>query len=94
VSAALRGQTFQRQQPIFWEYGRNDQFFKFPDNGRSPNLAMRKGNWKLLINADGTGAQLYDVTKDLGEATDVAGQNAEVVKAMSDETLRWRRSLP
>ena len=94
VSAALKGQVFERQQPIFWEYGRNDQFFKFPANDRSPNVAMRKGNWKLLINADGAGAQLYDVTTDLGESSDVAGQNAELVKTMSGEALRWRRSLP
>src|SRR5262245_4595525 len=61
-SAALRGESSQRQRPLFWEYGRNNQSFRYPQGrDRSPNLAMREGPWKLLLNADGAGAELYDV---------------------------------
>ena len=42
VSRAWRGRPLAKRGPMFWEYGRNDEFFQFgPD--RSPNLAVRRG---------------------------------------------------
>ena len=96
MSGALRGESAARTRPLFWEYGRNDRFFKFPANAadRSPNLAMREGKWKLLVNADGTGAELYDVLADPNEKQNVAARHADVAKSMTERTLAWRRSLP
>jgi arylsulfatase A-like enzyme len=96
ISAALTGKPFTRATPLFFEYGRNDEFFKFPatEADRSPVLAMREGRWKLLVNADGSGAELYDVTTDAAEAKNVVAQHRDVAEAMSGKTLAWRRSLP
>ncbi len=54
----------KRKTDLMWDFGRN-QFFKKPGNAndRSPHLAIRSGNWKLLINSDGSDAQLYDIEK-------------------------------
>ena len=71
VSAVWRGGAAPKRGPLFWEYGRNDEFFKFgPD--RSPNLAVRREQWKLLVNADGSKAELYDLNADKAEKNDLA----------------------
>jgi arylsulfatase A-like enzyme len=94
-SEALLGQPqAKRSAPLFWEYGRNNESFRFPaGRDRSPNLALRDGSWKLLVNDDGTGAELYDVVTDRSETNNVADQNPEVVKRLTDQLLGWRRSF-
>jgi arylsulfatase A-like enzyme len=81
---------------LFWEYGRNGTFgypMETPDE-RSPNVAIREGKWKLLVNADGSDAQLYDLDADQHETTNVAVKNSAVAKRLTDMALKWRKSLP
>ena len=61
---------------------------------RSPNVAMREGKWKLLVNADGSDVQLYDLDADQHETTNVADKNPDVAKRLKKEALDWRRSVP
>jgi arylsulfatase A-like enzyme len=85
----------QRPKPLFWEYGRNPNAFAYAKGAdRSPNVAVRDGQWKLLINADGTGAELYDLLADRAESANVAGKIPEVVKRLSARALEWRKSVP
>jgi hypothetical protein len=58
------------------------------------NVAVRDGDWKLLVNADGTGAELYDLAADPNETKDRAADRPDVVKRLSDSALRWRKTLP
>jgi arylsulfatase A-like enzyme len=93
-ATVLLGKPNVRKTPLFWEYGRNNVSFRYPaGRDKSPNLAMRQGNWKLLINADGTGAELYNLTNDPSEQTDVAGQHAKLVSDMKTRLLAWRAGL-
>jgi arylsulfatase A-like enzyme len=93
VSAAWRGSAMPKRGPIFWEYGRNDEFFKFgPD--RSPNVAVRRDHWKLLVNADGTGTALYDLAKDPKEANNLATSQPEIAQELTKLALDWRGTLP
>lgn len=93
---ALLGKSMKdRARPLFWEYGRNDDFFKYPVKmDRSPNLAMREGNWKFLINADGSRPELYCLSTDPYEAKNLAAENPEVAQRMRDALLTWRKTLP
>lgn len=94
-SAALLGEPKTRKRPLFWEYGRNDESFRYPQGrDRSPNVAMRDGSWKLLVNADGTHAELYDVVADRSETNNLASLHPEILRRMTDEALAWRTSLP
>jgi arylsulfatase A-like enzyme len=95
-SGALVGQPqAKRSRPLYWEYGRNNESFRYPaGRDRSPNLAIRDGNWKLLVNADGSGAELYDVVADRSESNNVASDHPQLVKQMTEQVLTWRRSLP
>lgn len=93
-AAVLLGNPSVRKQPLFWEYGRNSESFRYPTGrDKSPNLAMRAGNWKLLVNDDGSGTELYNLAADPSEQIDVAGQNAKLVNDLRPKLLAWRAGL-
>ncbi|HEV2210097.1 MAG TPA: sulfatase-like hydrolase/transferase [Verrucomicrobiae bacterium] len=96
MAAALDNQPFTPSKTIFWEYGRKSKYFNYPGPvyDRSPHLAVREGKWKLLVNADGSNVQLYDLGADPNETADVADTNPEISKRLKDAALAWKRSLP
>ena len=96
MTAAIKGESPTRAKPLFWEYGRNTTSFVYPQDARhrSPNVAVRDGDWKLLINADGTGAELYNLAADPRETNDVAARRPNVVKRLTEKALTWRKSVP
>lgn len=95
LSGALLGDPQQRESPLFWDYGRED-FYLSPGNPRfqSPNLAVRDGNWKLLINADSTDGQLYNLKQDRPESHNLVKEYPDIARRLASEVLQWRRSLP
>ena len=95
-SAALAGGSLTRRKPLFWEYGRNTNSFAYPKEPyhRSPNLAVRDGNWKLLIQADGAGAELYDLAADPKEQRNLAAEKPEITKRLAEKLLNWRKAMP
>jgi arylsulfatase A-like enzyme len=95
LSPALLGKRASRRAQLFWEYGRNTNSFAYPQGrDRSPNVAVRNGRWKLLINADGSGAELYDLNRDIAEEINLAENEARRTRRLSAAALEWRRSLP
>ena len=84
-----------RAKPLYWEYGRNTKAFAYPKGAdRSPNVSMREGDWKLLVNADGSDLQLYNLRDDPKESVNVAAQHPDVARRLEDKALAWRKSLP
>jgi arylsulfatase A-like enzyme len=96
MTAAIKGESPTRTKPLFWEYGRNSTSFDYPRDAhhRSPNVAVRDGDWKLLVNASGTGAALYDVAADPRETTNLAARHPDVAKRLTEMALTWRKSVP
>ena len=96
MTAAIRGESPVRSKPLFWEYGRNTTSFAYPQDAKhkSPNVAVREGNWKLLVNSDGSFAELYDIVADPNETKNLADEKPEVTKRLNDKALAWRKSLP
>ncbi|SHJ81075.1 Arylsulfatase A [Tangfeifania diversioriginum] len=95
-SEALLGTPVKVTQPLMWEYASNPGGSIQPGNKafRSPNLAIRQGDWKLLINADSTDIKLFNLKKDPGEKLNLAAQNTELAGVMAGKVLAWRRSMP
>ncbi len=96
LSSALLGKPTARTRPLFWEYGRNTNAFAFPKikADRSPNVAVRQGAWKLLVNADGSNAELYNLNSDVKETRNLFESNPDLGSRLKIQALNWRRSLP
>ena len=92
LSRAFFGsEKVKRQEPLFWEYGKT---FIIPDplrwgNVYSPHLAMRNGDWKILVNADGSGAELYNLANDRNETTNVISEHPEIATTMIRQVQQW-----
>ncbi len=66
----------------------SDLFFYFQDR----LLACRSGDWKLKLPEKGDGAaELFDLTKDIGEAHDLAKEQAERVAGMRERMRGFER---
>lgn len=105
MSDVLKGSTRTRTKPLLWEYGRKPakpgapkdlRAFPYPGepNAVSPNVSIRDGNWKLLINADGTDAQLYNLATDPRETKNLIDTETGTATLMKTQALDWRKSLP
>lgn len=95
VSPVLLGRSdASRTKPIFWRRppDRKTASDKLPEH--LPDLAMRDGNWKFLCDYDGSKPQLYDLSKDQSETTNLASQHPDRVNLMSHAVLSWHGSLP
>ena len=91
VGGALSGRAHVRKRPLMWEN-------RFPVYGhvldQSPMLAIRHGEWKLLMNPDRGRVELYDVPRDPSEMTNLADRKPEIVKGLSKRLLAWQSTLP
>lgn len=95
ASGAWQGMPMTRTKPLLWEYGRNKTYLQPKlETDRSPNVAIRDGRWKLLINDDGSKAELYNMAVDPQEKRDLAKDREPIVKRLKEQALEWRRSLP
>ena len=61
---------------------------------RSPILAIRDGDWKLLVNPDRTRVELFDVPNDPTELSNVAEAHPEIVQRLADHVTAWQTELP
>lgn len=89
VLSAWEGGEFRRSRAIFWDWNGTD---RPPTNW--PRWAVRDGDWKLLVNDDGSRRELYRMSEDGSESTDRAGENSELVSRLGAELDAWRESLP
>jgi len=94
-SKVLLGRPSVRKKELYWEYGRNQVAFNYPGGrDRSPGLAVRSGEWKFLMNSDGSAAQLYNMNTDPREAKDVAADFPEIAGKLKDKLIVWWDALP
>ena len=78
-----------------WEYASNPGGSILPGNEAyvSPTLAIREGDWKLLINADSTGAELYNLMEDPAEQNNLVHEKQELAGGLASRVLSWRRAF-
>lgn len=88
MSAVFQGRPVVRTSDLFWDY-RFGNWGRYIE--RSPRLAMRRGDWKLLMNPDGTRAELFDLGFDHTETSNVAHIERERLAEMKRALLEWLR---
>ena len=81
----------KRSKPIFW--------IRPPDrpgyNGdNDPDLAIRKGDYKLLLDFDGSNVQLYNLEKDISESKNLAASELGKAAELKSELQNWFQSYP
>lgn len=54
-----------------------------------PDLAVRRGKWKLLCDEDGSDRQLYDLSVDPGETSNLAEREPELADELSVLVREW-----
>lgn len=87
--AAFYGQKISRRRPVFWYWtGTRAE----PDYW--PRLAVRDGDWKLLMDGAGDRCELYNIPKDRREQNNVAAQQPELVARLRRMALDWKAGLP
>lgn len=91
MSQALLGTPKKRTKPLMWEY-------RFGPWGRhlqkSPALAMRDNDWKLMMNSDRSRVELYNLKENPCEVDNLASENRDRVRRMSRQLLEWHNTLP
>jgi arylsulfatase A-like enzyme len=86
---ALRGEAWQRGRPLYWEC--------YNGSARGDNwarLAIRDGNWKLLMDPEGKRVELYDIPNDAGESSNLAAEHPERVRELRARIKAWKSTLP
>ena len=95
LSATLLGrERSSRTAPIFWRRPPDRPGFGHGLQEDNPDLAVREGRWKFLVNYDGSDPQLYHLGKDPGESLNVAANFPEVVKSLHAKLKKWNSALP
>jgi arylsulfatase A-like enzyme len=91
VSDILLGDSRPRKTTLYWNW-------RFRIAGEvmhhSPQLAIREGDYKLLMNPDKSRVELYDIPQDPAQLSNLAEKHANLVERMSEKLLAWHGTLP
>lgn len=74
---AIKGEKIRDERIMYWR--------------SNNNTALKKGDWKLIINSKDPGAgtdELFNITTDPYEQNDVSGKYPEKVKELKEEIIR------
>ncbi len=84
--ATLQGKSESPHDVLAWVW----------TQGKKRGLALRQGDYKLVQPDEGAPYQLYNLREDIGETTDLAGQqdHKERVQGMTDATQKWLSEVP
>lgn len=84
-----------RQSPIFFrrppDRPGNDPKWGMGDN---PDLAVRDGKWKFLINYDRSEPQLFDLDADIAETKNLVAEHPEIAERLEKAIFEWNATMP
>ena len=89
IVSSIRGESFSRQKPIFWDWRFSSDRTDF-----WPSAAVQEGNWKLLTNNKLGRTELYNIASDWAEQKDVSTENPEKLKELLGKLETFQETLP
>jgi arylsulfatase A-like enzyme len=74
-------------RPLFWHYPH------YSNQGNRPMGAAREGNWKLIEQYEDGRVELYDLSKDPSETTDLAAKEPKRAADLKAKLASWRKQV-
>ncbi len=75
------------ERPLIWHYPH------YGNQGGEPTSIIRKGDWKLIHFYEGPRQELYNLAQDIGETTDLAAQQPDIVSQLNKELFDYLESV-
>ncbi len=91
MSDVWLGSNRDRTKELYWEW--RYQVFGHMVN-RPPMIAVREGDYKLLVNPDGSRGELYNIVIDPSELNNLVQIESELAKELTQKAITWFYELP
>jgi len=75
------------ERPIYWHYPH------YSNQRGKPHGAVRRGQWKLIEWFEDGRTELFDLTADLAESSDLSTAQPEVVRDLLGQLRAWRETV-
>ena len=85
--ATLRGEAQPARDPVFWHYPH------YGNQGGFPGGAVRDGDWKLIERYEDGRLELYNLSADLSETTNLAARLPDKAKELHAKLAAWRKDV-
>lgn len=82
LKAAIQGQKLP-QRDLFWHYPH------YGNQGGEPSSMIRSGQWKLIHYYEDGRNELYNISDDLGEQSDLAATHPEKTRELAERLQSW-----
>ena len=76
------------REALFWHY---PHYNKHPQS--APTAVIRRGPWKLIEFLETGSVELFDLSKDLGETTDLSKQEAQRTSKLRADLHAWQKQV-
>lgn len=84
----------KQMQGLFTRNFRNDHHPEITESDFGGERAILTDHYKLVIDGDkGTGVELFDLKKDIGETNNLADTHLDVVQRLSKQLREWQESV-
>lgn len=83
-----------RGAPVFYRRPPDRPGFGHGYDEDNPDLAAVEGNWKYLVNLDGSAPRLHDLAADPGESNNLATARPDVASRLKEAVFAWNAQIP
>lgn len=90
-SKILLGSAKKTTNDIFWYYPNKP--FPGKKENISPVLAVRSGDWKFLMEKDGSNQQLFNIVKDYKERKNVVAWKKKLAERLYRKLNSWKQEM-
>ncbi|WP_209403953.1 sulfatase [Pseudozobellia sp. WGM2] len=79
----LEGGQMNVVRPLYWHYPH------YGNQGGNPSSIIREGDWKLIHYWEDGSEELYDLSADMGEESNVIETNRLIAGQLSEKLMKW-----